>query len=386
VGRGVAVLLLLVSVIRADPDGAIAEPTRWTGPHGPASNSRRSRALAVTRDVVEAWATKLPGTSVAPPVTWDGRIYALCEASKGHILCVLDLGDGKLIAKKRLPKAPRGDLHTWGRNVFVRTSENQISTFRLAGRSLIPGWKYAGARMDSVRVLENEIYVRSGGSIHRLSPQSSKPLWTTTGDYSGPLALYGNSVFCQIRGARDVVKITVLRRSGGQLGTTRLVAWTQGASRTAAELMIAPTQIVVSPGLPFATKDGSATHAFIPFTYTAQGPVLGKCNGLSSFGTWPAACRDGVLTMEEDRRWMWWTKKGGRVLAKRRWTPDLFTDKVAPTVLGDVAYFGTWAADIVTGEVLWRLPVRAVLHPPVPADKLVVIIDSQSHMRAYRER
>ena len=73
------------------------------------------------------------------------------------------------------------------------------------------------------------------------------------------------------------------------------------------------------------------THAFVPFTYHHRSPTIGKCDGFGSFATWPAACRDGVLTMDEGTRWMWWQKKGGLVLAEKKRTPDLFTDKVAPT-------------------------------------------------------
>jgi len=384
--RCVVGLLLLTAAVGADPDGAIAEPTRWTGPHGPASNSRRSRALAVTRDVVEAWATKLPGVSVAPPVTWDGTIYALCAARKGHILCGIDLRTGKLKAKKQLPKAPAGELHTWGRNVFVQSSDRQLSAFRMAGGSFIQSWKCNDIDPQSVRVYESEIYARSGHSIVRLSLAESKPIWSATDDYIGPLAIYGNYIFCQ-SGGQDDSKIAALRRRDGSQAARKLVAWIDGDSPMSAQLMVGPNQILLSPGSSFRTQGGSATHAFVPVTHSTRGaPRIGKCDGLSSFGTWPAACRDGVITMEAGRTWMWWTKKGGAVLAERKWTPDLFVDRVAPTVVGDVAYFGKWAADIVTGEILWRLPVRGVKHPPVPADKLIVIVDLKDTMRGYRER
>jgi hypothetical protein len=37
---------LLSTLVSGDePEASVAEPSRWTGPHGPASNSRRSRAL-----------------------------------------------------------------------------------------------------------------------------------------------------------------------------------------------------------------------------------------------------------------------------------------------------------------------------------------------------
>jgi hypothetical protein len=51
-----------------------------------------------------------------------------------------------------------------------------------------------------------------------------------------------------------------------------------------------------------------------------------------------------------------------------------------------VAYFGSWAADVETGEILWRLPVRAVAFGAVPADRLVLVIDLKHALRAYRSR
>ena len=380
--------LLLAGIAVAGPDGAVAPASRWTGPHGPPSNSRRSHALAVTRDVVEAWSVELPGRSVASPVTWDGRLYVLCTARRGMLLCLFSLESGELVAKKQLPKAPEGDLHAWGRSVFVRTAENEVAAFRPAGSSLIKGWSYAAVdEIGEMRVLENEIYVIVNGNLLRLSTGSSKPDWEARGRYFGPPAVYGGFVFCMSSGRRDsTIKLEAVdRRSGGRVRSVE-VAYTEGSAKSPAELMVSASQILVSPVRPFAVQGGSATHAFVPFSYGAGKPVIGECDGLSSFGTWPAACRDGVLTMEEGRRWMWWKKEGGLVLAQKKWTPELFRDHIAPTVLGDVAYFGTWAADIVTGEVMWRLPVGGVRHSPVPADKLVVIVDKQDVLRAYRER
>jgi len=380
-------LLLLAAVAGAEPDGAIAPASRWTGPHGPASNSRRSGALPVARDVVEAWATELPGESASPPVTWDGRLYLLCKARRGHVLCLFDLATGELEAKTHLRDAPGGAVHAWGRSVFVRSSETVVAAYRKAGSSLVEGWKYDADGPVDFRVLENEVYARIGRSVARLSPGVSEPIWKSHVDAVGPVAVYGEHVFCMTEEPRrNTVKLVALRRDDGGTETTRTIAWTKGAPRTDPALMIAGEQILIGGTSPFATDSGGETHAFVNFSYRGGRPFIGDCNGLSSFGTWPAACRDGVLTMENGREWMWWREKGGFVLAKSAWTPDLFKDKVAPTVLGDVAYFGTWAADIVTGEVLWRLPVGRVRHPPVPADKLFVVVDEKSTLRAYRER
>ena len=54
-------------------------------------------------------------------------------------------------------------------------------------------------------------------------------------------------------------------------------------------------------------------------------------------------------------------------------------------MLGDIVYFGTWAADIETGEILWKLPVQKPRFAAVPADELVLVVDGTT-LRAFRRR
>ena len=77
-----------------------------------------------------------------------------------------------------------------------------------------------------------------------------------------------------------------------------------------------------------------------------------------------------------------------RFLATPKDNPDLFRPavRVAPTALGDIVYFGTWAADIRTRHVLWRLPVKELYYPAVPLDRMVLVIDGNRRVRAFRPR
>ena len=55
-------------------------------------------------------------------------------------------------------------------------------------------------------------------------------------------------------------------------------------------------------------------------------------------------------------------------------------------MLDDVAYFGKWAAELKSLEVLWRLPLRSVRYGAVPADRLILVLDGNGVLRGYRER
>jgi hypothetical protein len=73
------------------------------------------------------------------------------------------------------------------------------------------------------------------------------------------------------------------------------------------------------------------------------------------------------------------------VIAQRSHSPDLFKDLVPPTVLGNIVYFGTWAADIQTNEILWRLPLRTVAFGVVPADRLLLVVEGDT-LHAFKSR
>ena len=113
--------------------------------------------------------------------------------------------------------------------------------------------------------------------------------------------------------------------------------------------------------------------------------TLHDAQGFMDFRVAPAVYKGGLIACAGSDVWHWWLGDRGRVLAQRKLSPDLFERLVPATVIGNVAYFGTWAADVETGEILWRLPLRSVEFGAVPADRLVLIVDDKT-LRAYKSR
>jgi len=384
----------------AEPDGAVAEPARWTGPNGPASHSRGSRAMPVVRDVVEAWAAKLPGPAMAPLVHWDGKGYVLCDGKRNPVLCAIALKDGRVLGTKQLPKAPHGDIHVWGGRVFLRRHEHQISAFRHVGKTFLETWKYSSGKEKTdeftpggMVVHDNEVYVVSHGSLLRVAPGAGRPVWAAFHKCRGTPAVYGNFVFVLghsgRRRSRRGLSLFALERSTGRVAASVGVGSYAGGEpgfRARGGLTIGPTQILVRAPAGLKSTDGWATHAFVPFHASAGAAGLRESTGLFSFGITPAVYRNGLLAAHKGREWHWWHDGQGEVLAEKKFTPDLFRDIVPATVLGDVAYFGSWAADVQSGEILWRLPLRTVRYGAVPADRLILVLDGWGVLHGYRER
>jgi len=86
--------------------------------------------------------------------------------------------------------------------------------------------------------------------------------------------------------------------------------------------------------------------------------------------------------------WVLRAPKGGYYLSTDEDNPDLYAieRRVGPTVLGDIVYFGSWAADIRTRRILWRLPVKRLRFPAVPIDGGVLIVDDLRVLRCFRAR
>lgn len=383
----IAALLGLCRVASAgEPDGAVAAPARWTGPNGPASNSRRSSAMPVTRDVVEAWRVELPGAAVSPPVTWDGRAYLTCEARRGVTLVAVDIATGEIAGKKMFTKAPHAPIHVWAGVVYLRTSETVISGYKLAGRSFVQRTKLELREPPvGMAVLENEIYMVAGGKLTRAAPGIKSRVWAVGRGILGMPAVYGDAVLVVERTGRLLTTAGLRaysRREGRSLGACTIAD--MGPSTGPAEITVGGKRILVRSPCEIRTTRGYATHAFVTQQHDGEEIVL-KCEGLWSFRLRPAVYKDGLVSCD-GKEWQWWTDRGGFPLASRKTKPDLFDFPVPATVLGDVVYFGTWAADVETGEVLWRLPVGTVRFGAVPADRLVLVVHSGNVFAAYRSR
>ncbi|MHC4133657.1 MAG: PQQ-binding-like beta-propeller repeat protein [Planctomycetota bacterium] len=394
-GKLLWVAWLCALVQASEPDGAIAAPARWTGPNGPASHSRRSGAMPVTRDVVEAWAVTLPGKPIAPPVTWDGLAYVLCAAPRGAVLVGVDIARGELVARKILPKATGAPIHVWGGVVYVVTRPNQLTGLRRSGKTFVEGWKYRHKdfRPSGMVVIENEIFVVSNDEILRLAPGSGKfVIWRRAKQYRGPPAVFGDCVLVlgHKRKHREAVPtLYALRRSDGTVLSVARVASYAGASPAPTEqggITVGAQYVLVETPRDLSLQGGRARHGFVPYTRNGRSVSLRSADGFVDFRVKPAVYKGGLITCAEATQWQWWVGERGRILAQRRLSPDLFAQLVPPTVIGDVAYFGGWAADVETGEILWRLPVRAVAFGAVPADRLVLVIDLQHALRAFKSR
>jgi hypothetical protein len=376
--------LFLTAAGWAEPDGAVAAPARWTGPQGPPSRSRRSRALAVTRDVVSAWALPLPDVPTAPPVTWDGTAYVLCRARDGQILVAADVTTGKLLAKKALPGSPAGPLHVWADIVYLVTKPNQVTGLKRVGGTFIEKWKYTGkAAVESMTVHENEVYLVSDGALHRTGPGFSSPIWSAGRRTVGPPTIYGHSVLAVTNDGSCHRLTSFDRRTGEEVSMTRISA-TEGRGG-AVEITAGAEHLLVHTSWGVETEGGRASDGFVNYAFANNLVTELDCQGFLSFRVKAAVYEGGLVTCENDSEWQWWKGDGGEVIAMRRYSPDLFKQLVPPTVVGNVVYFGTWAADIQTSEILWRLPLRAVAFGVVPADRLFLVIEDQT-LHAFKSR
>jgi hypothetical protein len=391
--RGVVSVVALCALAWAnEPDGAIAAPARWTGPNGPASHSRRSRAMPVTRDVTEAWAVTLPGKPVAPPVTWDGLAYVLCKAARGGVLVGVDIARGEIVASKILPKAPGAPIHVWGDVVYVVTSPGQLTGLRRTGKTFVERWRYRqkGFSPNGMVVIENEIFVVSNDELLRLAPGSGKyVVWRKSSRFRGPPAVFGDCVLVLGHKHGNQATLYVLRRSDGTVVSAARVARYAGVGPGPSErggITVGAQYVLVETPRDLALEGSRARHGFLPYELSGRSVSLKPADGFMDFRVQPAVYKGGLITCAEATQWQWWVGDRGRILAQREYSPDLFAQLVPPTVMGDVAYFGSWAADVETSEILWRLPVRAVAFGAVPADRLVLVIDLKHALRAYKSR
>jgi hypothetical protein len=377
---------LLAAVAGAEPDGAVAEPARWTGPNGPPSNSRRSRALPVTRDVVAAWTVALPGEAVAPPVTWDGTAFVACAVAGGIELVAVDMAKGVLAAKKTLPGAPKAPIHVWGGVAYVFTRPNQITGLRPISSTFVEKWKCAlDNDASSMTVHENEVYVIGSGGLLRLAPGVKEPVWHDHSDFSGPAAIYGRSVLVIAKSARGSCIKSYDRSTGREIDSadfgTADAHWSHAVDITAGA-----DHLLVRTPWHMRMEGGTATDGFV--SYKLEGDQVTGLDtvGFMNFRIKPAVYKGGLIACERQGEWHWWQGDKGEVIAQRALAPDLFEDLVAPTVVGNVVYFGTWAADVGTGEILWRLPLRSVRFGIVPADRIFLAVDGEGRMHAFKSR
>lgn len=397
-------LLLAAGGMAGEPDGAIAEAARWVEPRGCASGSFRSRARPVVTEIEEAWRLELERIA-APPVHWDGTAYVVGYSDRRAVLVAVDLDTGRERARAKLKGHVAGSgLFVWDNMVFVQPAEDQISGYRVEGSRLRPAWIFRGRKVRGEWqyprlpvVHDNEVYCFLGTRLARLRPGSAFPVWIAAIDeldpeVAGRPAIFGRFVFVaamKVTRSRARLELYVYRRSDGRRVELIRVCEAHQAGRQRLQLTVAGGTVYIGSRWPLLSTGGNSTYAMVPLKISDTEVAENGETGLWSYEVPPAHHPGGTVVLGRFDHELRWARHRGRKffeLTRKSTQPDLFRDRVSPTVLGDVVYFGSWAMDIETREILWRLPFQDVTYPVVPADGLILVVESGKVLRAFRGR
>lgn len=394
----------------SEPDAAVAEAARWVEPRGCASGSFRSRALPVVTEIEEAWHLDFEKVE-APPVHWDGTGYVVARAGGKPTLFAFDLATGKerarVVLRGFLPSSP---VLVWDHLVLVQPDDQQITGYRLEGKKLEVAWTFRGngAHPRTPVVHDNEIYCFLGDDLARIRPGASAATWTVPArPGSGRPAVCGPYLFLAAfdtpfqgktaagqAGLFADLWLTVCRRSNGAEVASRKVGAGKAENGRGGkvDVMVAGSSVYIGSEWPLLTTDGTASTCIQPADIGADGvsfhvePWFWDCQVPPAYHP-----RLGTLLLSPSKKGtglQWCEDREGKfyTIAEESDQPDFFRDRVSPTVLGDIVYFGSWACDLETDEILWRLPVKQVTFSPVPADGLVLVVDDARSIRAFRGR
>jgi len=359
--------------------------------------------LPVTSDGAPVWRCKLPETILAPPVVWERNVYLLCEShkAKSYLACV-DLVSGRLLARKRLGTTGARRIAVWDGRILVRTKPTEISELLRVGKGFNVVWRHRTptASGNEPVVFEGEIYVVFRGRLLKLRMGRSTTVWTARGRLGGHLrglpAVYGGRVYvlgdATVPGYEPSLHLFAFDRRTGALAARTNVAWYASKKPPpddgSGEITVTPDRVYIHAPAPLATRKGSANYVGVVRSRRSGRIFLGGPVQLFQWRSAPAVHRDGVIVLSEDQGliWLLWRGDSGTILARRRTHPDLFRFDIAPVVLGDVVYFGGWAADIETYEILWRLPVERLRFPFIPVDRGLLFVEGPRTLVLLRSR
>ena len=345
----------------------------------------------------------LPGRAQSPLVYWEREAYIVCASGSKRTLVAVDVLSGRILALKRLPQGPPPLPVVWDGRVYLRTSATELTEYRRAGRSFNRRWvhKVAQTFLSDPIVFENEIYAVADGDLVRLRPRRKTPVWRTgSGGFRGRPALYGSHIyvvgeFQSEAGLAPSMHVYVFRRADGGSVLYKNAAW-YGRGKipepsAPAEITVTEKEILIRGPRRFLTKSGSASHVMLDRREAGGGlSVAQKAPRLQDYSVPPAMTSMGTLALADadPLGWVLRTGEKGYYLSRYDDNPDLYSvsQRVGPTVLGDIVYFGSWAADIRTRRVLWRLPVKQLRFPAVPIDGGVLIVDDLVNLRCFRAR
>jgi len=405
--RGMALVVLFAAAAAAHAQDLVAPARQWCNEFGPAAGTRASRALPVVGDVEEAWSVKLPGPAAGAPVHWNGIAYLLCADGGRRSLLAVDLDTGDVRAQKPLAAGPLSPPVVWDGLVLIKLEEDQFVGYTLHGTSLSQRWKprSMGGPLSDPVVADGELYFTAGGvALLRLrfgdrEEENFGAALEFDDRFLGRPAVYGDLVFALfhgfVPGYEPSLHLAVFNRKTGEVIAFTNVAWYASGDLpggvTTATITVTDCGIWVQGGAPFKTTRGTATHALMPCRFDRSRLTFAGPAELYQLDQPPSGHAPGTLSLNTGGATAWnlWRRNEqgqtrGIVLATAADRPDLFTHTVPATVLGDIVYFGSWAADIETGEVLWYLPVAEPSFAAVPADGLVLVVDGTT-LRAFRE-
>ena len=408
--RVLLLLLVPLGATAAEPDAAVAEAARWVEARGCASGSYRSRAAPVVTEVEEAWTLKADAIGSAP-VHWDGRAYVVVRRDGDWRLLGLDLRTGEELASIGLKNfVIEAGIFVWDNMVLLQPTEKQINGYVLEGRRFRLKWIFRGRRVygawqhpSSPVVHDNEVYCFLGDHLARLRPGSNFPSWRTDRSemqkWRSRPSVHGPHVFVATLGERgwwstqgnliSTLQLEVYRRSdGARVAAREICQAAVGGSNPDLTVTVSGDLVCIGSSWPLPSTAGWASHVMVPKAIADRELREGEL-GLSSYNRLPALSRLGLVVVSGDPGdQVWKLYRDHRLwpLAYEKEQPDLFVDRVPPTVLGDVLYFGSWAMDLETREILWRLPFTDVTQPVVPADGLFLAVEGGRALRAFRGR
>jgi hypothetical protein len=399
-----AMLLLALPSFGGDPEGSASGRLVWGDPDGGPAGTFASAARPVTGELEEAWNFPLPGAPLHPPLHAGGRIYLVVADSKPEpALLALDLWRGGELARLRLPRNAAGSraVVAAGGTVIVPVGETALHGYRHAGRSFNKVWVCATPPYDGIPMVRgNEIFLaRTGLYRGRVGTSLADSLQDLSSgrmeDYLGRPAVRGNLLFAlgmaTEPGYEPSLHLEVFDlRWGTCLGRAN-VGWLSEEPGSGPGRVLAGEGVVYVEGpRPFLAKGGTCRFASLSYRLLREHAKVefGEPR-LRDHRLAPALCREKVLSLDvvdDDTCWMLWGPERGIFLARRRDQPDLFEQFFTPIVLGDVVYFGTWAADLQSRRILWRMPPGKLLWNVVPAERRVLSVGPDRVLRAWRER
>jgi hypothetical protein len=373
--RCAAVLVLLATSASArEPDGAIAPAGRWTHTRGPASGSARSHAPAIETLGEIAWIFQTKQPVRAPPLAWDGVGYLILGKSKSSTLAAIDLTTGEQLAKATLKDINPMRPAVWDQTVLLPVQGSKIVAYRLYGSKLRWRWTYdAGRGMSAPRVHAGEVYITTPRALLRLRVGRRLAVWSRPGRFTGDVAVFGPHVYALER-VKGKLALAVVERLTGNV--TERVEIGDDSGRPGGRVVV--SEHVVGAAVP---PDGDGGWHILERT-TERGAVHLAHKRAVKLASSPIAFDDRLFALTALATWSLESPARGVPVVLPRRRRDLFVAITAPVALSGTAVMGSWAANLRTREILWRLDEhtelwrasRKGLRFAIPVDKLLLMI------------